>query len=111
MDDDTKLGGLADTPEGCAAIQQDLDRLESWAGRSLMMFNKSKCSVLHLWRNNHVHQYKLGDDLFRSSGEKYQGVLVADRLPMSQHCVPLWPRRPMGSWGALKRVWPAGRGR
>jgi len=25
--------------------------------------------------------------------------------------VPLWPRRPMASWVALKRVWPAGQGR
>lgn len=25
----TKLGEMADTPEGCAATQQDLDRLES----------------------------------------------------------------------------------
>ena len=26
---DTELGEVADIPEGCAAIQQDLDRLES----------------------------------------------------------------------------------
>ena len=25
--DDTKMGRLADTPEGCVTIQQDLDRL------------------------------------------------------------------------------------
>ena len=43
--DDTKLGGVAGTPEGCAAIQRDLDRLESWAGRNQRRCNKSK---LHL---------------------------------------------------------------
>ena len=39
--DDTKLGRLANTPEGCAAIQQDLDRVESWAWRNLVRFSKS----------------------------------------------------------------------
>ena len=29
----------------------------------------------------------------------------------SASSVPWLPRRPMGSWGALKRVWPAGGGR
>jgi len=50
---DTKLGGMSD-------IQQDLVRLESWAERKLMRYNKGKCRVLYLGRNNHMHQYRLG---------------------------------------------------
>ena len=85
--DDTKLGRMADTPEGCAAIQQDLDRLDSWVERNQMRFNKSKCRVLHLGRNNCMHQYGLGDDLLeRSSAERDLGVLVDNRLAMSQQC-------------------------
>ena len=33
---ETKLGGAVGTLEGCAAIQQDLDRLESQAGAKQM---------------------------------------------------------------------------
>jgi len=58
-----------------------------------------------------MFQYRLGDDLLeRSSVEKDPGVLVDDRLAMSQS-VPLWPRRPMVSRGALKGAWPAGQER
>jgi len=36
--DDTKLGGMADMPDGHAAIQRDLGRLEKWANRNLIKF-------------------------------------------------------------------------
>jgi len=58
---------VADTPAGCAAIQQDLDRLETWVQRNLMKFNKGKCRGLHLGRNNPMHQYWLGADLLENS--------------------------------------------
>lgn len=59
--------------------------LKSQAGRNLMRFNEGKCRVPHPGRNNHVHQYRLGDVLLeRNSVEKDLGVLVDNRLTMSQ---------------------------
>ncbi|GAB0179195.1 sodium leak channel non-selective protein-like [Grus japonensis] len=46
--DATKPGGMADTAEGHAAIQRDLNRLEKWDDRNLMQFSEGKCKVLHL---------------------------------------------------------------
>lgn len=62
--DDTKLGGMA---EACAAIQRDLERLEKWADRDLMQFNKEKCRVLHLRRNKPMYRYGLRATQLESS--------------------------------------------
>ena len=41
--DDTKLGSEVDMSEGRAILQRDLNRLEEWASKNSMKFNKDKC--------------------------------------------------------------------
>lgn len=80
--DDTKLRrGGGHTRKFCCHLARP-GQAESWAERNPMRFNKSKCSALQLWRNNHMHQYRLGAALLEgSSAEKDLGILVASRWP------------------------------
>ncbi|KAK4830515.1 hypothetical protein QYF61_011457 [Mycteria americana] len=101
--DDTKLRGVADTPEGCAAIQRDLDRLQKWADRKIIKFNKGKCKVLHVGRNNSMHQYMLGAAKPESSlAEKDLGVLMDNKLNMSQHRI-IAAKAASGILGCIRR--------
>lgn len=65
--DGTKLGEVADSPEGHAGNQRDQLRLKTWAEKNSMQFNKEKCRVLHLRSNNPRHQNILGATWLKSS--------------------------------------------
>jgi len=65
--DGMRLWGVPDIHRSCAAIPWDLDRLESWAESNLVRLNKGKCGVLHLARNNCIHQYRLAARLLERS--------------------------------------------
>ena len=58
---------MADALEVSAAIQQAMDRLESWAERNVMKYSKGERRALHLGKNNARYQYKLGTDLLEGS--------------------------------------------
>jgi len=85
---DTKLEAVADTPEGCAANQRYLHRLDKQADRKLVRFNKCKHKVVDLGRNNFSHQYILGMVQVESSlVGKGLGVPVDTKLNRSQQFV------------------------
>lgn len=82
-----------------------LEKLQKWADRNLMMFNKHKCQVLHLQRINSMHQYMLGDLQQESILQGTLVILVDNKLNSN---VPLQQRRPMISMGAVEGALPAG---
>lgn len=43
--DNTELEGIADASDECVAIQKDLNRLENWADRKFMKFDKGTYSL------------------------------------------------------------------
>ncbi|KFV89124.1 hypothetical protein N327_12798, partial [Fulmarus glacialis] len=82
---------------------RDLNRLERWACANLMKFKMAKCKVLHMDQDNPKHKYKLGRGWIESSHEeKDLGVLVDEKLNMTQQC-PLAAQKANHIPGCIKR--------
>ncbi|KAJ7404088.1 rna-directed dna polymerase from mobile element jockey-like [Willisornis vidua] len=111
--DDTKLGGAVDSLKGREALQRDLEKSEDWAMTNHVKFHKGKCRILHLGWDNPGCSYRLENEnemLESSAVERNLGVLVDDKLNLSQQC-PGSQGRPAVSWGASGKAPSASQGR
>jgi len=89
---------VANTPDSCAAIQGDLNRLKTWADRNLL-----HCKVLHPGRNNPMYQYMLGANCLKGSfTEKDPRIPVDSTLNMSQQCA-LAANKANGTLGGIRQ--------
>lgn len=70
-----------------------------------MWFRKGKVQSLYLGRKNCTHQFRLGNYLLESSSaEDYLGVLVDNRLPMSQHYTFVAKKARAILWSIKKKI-------
>ncbi|GAB0206742.1 hypothetical protein GRJ2_003139800 [Grus japonensis] len=61
--------------------------LTGWRGGPVLKFNKAKGKLQHMGRGNPKHDYRLGEEWIESSPEeKDLGVLIDEKLNMSQQC-------------------------
>jgi ribonuclease P/MRP protein subunit RPP40 len=68
-------------------FQQGLDKLMEWSNTWQMAFNKDKCHVLHLGRQNQRYEYSMGGvKLGAAEWEKDLGVIVSQSLRPSLQC-------------------------
>lgn len=102
--DDKNLGGMSDTPDGCAAMQKNRNRLKKWV-TGISRCSRKKCQVLPLGRSNPMYQAKLGPTNWKLAWHKK--LWQAPGWPWAT-TVLLQRRKPTASWTALGRALLAG---
>ena len=85
--DDTKLFGKIQDVSDVQKFQNDIDKLMKWSEEWQMLFNTSKCKVMHVGRLSFQRQYYMNKqqlELVRQ--EKDLGITISNDLKVSQQC-------------------------
>jgi hypothetical protein len=108
----SKLGKFADDTKLCRGIsnitdaeilRSDLNQIYQWSLDWQMLFNVDKCTVLHMGYNNKEYDYKLGNNLIRSSTTERDLGVVIDRTGKSSGQCILAARKANIVLGMIKR--------
>ena len=88
--DDAKLYHKINSEENCQKIQEDLNRLQSWAKKWQLRFHPQKCTVLSLGRDRYEYEYHMVSanevvPLDKPDYEKGLGDLIDRGLTFEEH--------------------------
>ena len=88
--DDTKVFKRIKNEDDVTNLQHAIDEMYEWTNKWLLKFNKQKCKILHLGKNNPKHDYFIGDGTQRiileeTDLEKDLGVFLDPELDFKSH--------------------------
>ena len=85
--DDTKVAQVVKDEEDTKKMQSLVDKLQRWAETWGMMFNASKCHIMHVGFNNPEFQYTMnGTQIGESKEEKDLGVWMEASMKPGKQC-------------------------
>ena len=84
--DDTKIYRGITSDDDVNVLQEDLNNINQWCKTWGMLFNTSKCHVLHIGKHNWMNYYHIEGRLIApSTQEKDLGVIVSSDLKPDNH--------------------------
>ena len=105
--DDTKVYNTVQNQENVCNLQNAIDELYMWTQKWLLKFNKEKCKILHLGKNNPQNKYYVGTDNERiplevTDLEKDLGIYVDPNLNFKKHIKNIVKKASYSSYKILK---------
>ena len=88
--DDTKVYNEIRNIDDVKCLQNSIDEMFEWTQKWLLKFNKDKCKIIHIGKNNKKHDYFIGTGEHRirleeSDLEKDLGVFIDPDLNFKKH--------------------------
>ena len=105
--DDTKVYNSIKNPDNVKCLQNSIDEMFLWTQKWLLKFNKDKCKVLHLGKNNPKNKYFIGSEnerveLEETDLEKDLGIFIDPNLDFKKHIKSIVKKASFLSYKILK---------
>ena len=90
-------------------MKKAIDEMFQWTQKWLLQFNKDKCKILHLGKNNPKYNYTIGEEenkvtLSETVLEKDLGIYIDPNLDFKKHIKSIVKKASHTSYKILKKL-------